>query len=127
MLQMRVFVPQERAPEVGRLLQAIDGARHVVIVGPTFDGAKTLITAELTPAMTDQVMRQLVHAGVSSDEIDVLQSDTVPTIEAGVRGSRLGAKRSCGAPSSIRRGRMRASAPSTRSSWPSPESSPHSG
>jgi len=85
MFQMRVFVPQARAPEVGSLLQAIDGARHVVIVGPTFDGSKTLITAELTPAMTDHVMRRLMDAGVPSDEIDVLQSDTVPTIEAGER------------------------------------------
>lgn len=85
MLQMRVFVPQERAPEVGGLLQAVDGARHVVVVGPTFDGARTLITAELTPAMTDHVMRRLMDAGVPSDEIDVLQADTVPTIEAGER------------------------------------------
>ena len=85
MLQMRVFVPKERAQEVGSLLQAVDGARHVVVVGPTFDGSKTLITAELTPAMTDHVMRRLIDAGVLPDEIDVLQSETVPTIEAGER------------------------------------------
>jgi len=84
-LQMRVFVPQDREPEVGALLHTIDGARHVVTVGPTFDGSKTLITAELTPAMTDHVMRRLMDAGVPSDEIDVLYSDTVPTIEAGER------------------------------------------
>ena len=85
MLQMRVFVEQERAQEVGGLLQSVQGARHVVIVGPTFDGSKTLITAELTPAMTDHVMRRLIDAGVLSEEIDVLQSETVPTIEAGER------------------------------------------
>jgi len=85
MLQMRVFIPQERAHEVGALLQAVDGARHVVVVGPTFDGSKTLITAELTPVMTDHVMRRLMDAGVASNEIDVLQSETVPTIEAGER------------------------------------------
>jgi uncharacterized hydrophobic protein (TIGR00271 family) len=85
MLQMRVFVEQERAQEIGSLLQSVDGARHVVVVGPTFDGSKTLITAELTPAMTDHVMRRLIDAGVHSGEIDVLQSETVPTIEAGER------------------------------------------
>ncbi len=85
MLQMRVFVEQERAQEVGGLLQSVQGARHVVIVGPTFDGSRTLITAELTPAMTDHVMRRLIDAGVLSEEIDVLQSETVPTIEAGER------------------------------------------
>jgi len=85
MLQMRVFIPQERAHEIGALLQAADGARHVVVVGPTFDGSKTLITAELTPVMTDHVMRRLMDAGVASNEIDVLQSEIVPTIEAGER------------------------------------------
>jgi len=80
-----VFISQERAHEVGALLQAVDGARHVVVVGPTFDGSKTLITAELTPVMTDHVMRRLMDAGVASNEIDVLQSETVPTIEAGER------------------------------------------
>jgi uncharacterized hydrophobic protein (TIGR00271 family) len=85
MLQMRVFIEQERAQEVGGLLQSAQGARHVVIVGPTFDGSKTLITAELTPAMTDEVMHQLIDAGVLSEEIDVEQSETVPTIEAGER------------------------------------------
>jgi len=44
-----------------------------------------LITAELTPAMTDDVMQRLMDAGVRPDEIDVLQSETVPTIEAGER------------------------------------------
>lgn len=82
---MRVFISQERAHEIGALLQAVDGARHVVVVGPTFDGSKTLITAELTPVATDHVMRGLMDAGVASDEIDVLQSETVPTIEAGER------------------------------------------
>jgi len=85
MLQMRVFIPQERAHEIGALLQAADGARHVVVVGPTFDGSKTLITAELTPVMTDHVMQRLMDAGVASNEIDVLQSEIVPTIEAGER------------------------------------------
>jgi uncharacterized hydrophobic protein (TIGR00271 family) len=85
MLQMRVFVPKERVRDVGSLLQAVNGAKHVVVVGPTFDDSKVLITAELTPAMTDHVMRRLMDAGVLPDEIDVLQSDTVPTIEAGER------------------------------------------
>ena len=85
MLQMRVFIEQERAQELGSLLQSVEGARHVVIVGPTFDGSKTLITAELTPAMTDDVLQRMVEAGVHPDEIDVSQSETVPTIEAGER------------------------------------------
>ena len=86
MLQLRVFVPQERAREVGSLLQDVDGARHVVIVGPTFDGSKTLITADLTPTMTDHVMRRMMDAGVLPSEVDVWQAETVPTIEAGERG-----------------------------------------
>jgi len=85
MLQMRVFVHESAVQEVGKLLQSVDGATRVMILGPTFDGSKSLITAELTPAMTDHVMRQLMDAGVRPDEIDVLQSDTVPTIEAGER------------------------------------------
>jgi uncharacterized hydrophobic protein (TIGR00271 family) len=85
MLQMRVFVEKERAQEIGTLLQQLDGARHVVIVGSTFDGSRTLITAELTPAMTDQVMRRMIDAGVLASEIDVEQTETVPTIEAGER------------------------------------------
>lgn len=85
MLQMRVFIAGERVQDVCSLLQGLEGARHVVIVGPTFDGSKTLIAAELTPAMTDHVMRRMIDAGVSPDEIDVLQSETVPTIEAGER------------------------------------------
>ena len=85
MLQMRVFIEQERAQDLGSLLQSLQGVRHVVIVGPTFDGSKTLITAELTPAMTDHVLRRMVEAGVLPDEIDVSQSETVPTIEAGER------------------------------------------
>jgi len=85
MLQMRVFIEQERAQELGSLLQSVQGARHVVIVGPTFDGSKTLITAELTPVMTDQVLRRMIDVGVRPDEIDVSQSETVPTIEAGER------------------------------------------
>ena len=93
MLQMRVFVEQERAQEVGGLLQSVQGARHVVIVGPTFDGSKTLITAELTPAMTDHVMRRLIDAGVLSGEIDVQQSETFPTIEAGERSAPCPAER----------------------------------
>jgi uncharacterized hydrophobic protein (TIGR00271 family) len=88
MLQMRVFIPEERAREIGALLQGTEGARHVMLVGSTVEGSKALITAELTPAATDQVMRQLVDAGVLAEEIDVIQSDTVPTIEAG-RGSWL--------------------------------------
>jgi len=85
MLQMRVFVPKEAARDVGALLQAVDGAKRVMVLGPTFDDSKTLITAELTPAMTDHVMQRLMAAGVQPDEIDVLQSDPVPTIEAGDR------------------------------------------
>lgn len=85
MLQMRVFLQNERAHEVGSLLQEVEGARHVVVVGPTFDGAKTLITAELTPEMTDHVMSRLIESGVLPEEIDVVQSETVPTIEAGER------------------------------------------
>lgn len=85
MLQMRVFIPQERAREVGSLLQEVEGARHVVILGSTVDGSRTLINAELTPGMTDHVMQRLMDAGVQPDEIDVLQSETVPTIEAGER------------------------------------------
>jgi len=85
MLQMRVFIETERAQEIGSLLQQVDGARHVMIVGSTFDGSRTLITAELTPAMTDHVMMRLIDAGVLASEIDVEQSETVPTIEAGER------------------------------------------
>ncbi len=85
MLQMRVYLANERAQEIGSLLQQVEGARHVVAVGTTFDGSKTLITAELTPAMTDRVMRRMIEAGVLPEEIDVLQSETVPTIEAGER------------------------------------------
>jgi len=85
MLQLRVFVPMERLQEVGSLLEAVDGARHVVLQGSTFDGAHTLISAELTPAMADHVMRRLMAGGVLPEEIDVLQVDTVPTIEAGTR------------------------------------------
>jgi uncharacterized hydrophobic protein (TIGR00271 family) len=85
MLQMRVYITNERAQEVGSLLQQIEGARHVVVVGTTFDGSKTLITAELTPEMTDRVMRRMIESGVLPEEIDVVQSETVPTIEAGER------------------------------------------
>jgi len=85
MLQMRVFIERERAQEIGALLQQLGGARHVVIVGSTFDGSRTLVTAELTPAMTDHVMRRMIDAGVLASEIDVEQSETVPTIEAGER------------------------------------------
>jgi len=84
-LQMRVFVPKERAQTVAALLQSVDGARHVVVCGSTFDGATTMITADLTPAMTDHVMRRLMDAEVLPGEIDVLQTETVPTIEAGER------------------------------------------
>jgi uncharacterized hydrophobic protein (TIGR00271 family) len=84
-LQMRVFIPKERTQEVASLLQGVDGARHVVVCGSTFDAATTMITADLTPAMTDHVMRRLMDADVLPDEIDVLQTDTVPTIEAGER------------------------------------------
>ena len=85
MLQMRVFIPEERAEEVSALLQGTEGTRHVMLVGSTVEGSKKLITAELTPATTDQVMRRLMDAGVLADEVDVIESDTVPTIEAGQR------------------------------------------
>jgi len=84
-LQVRVFVPKERAREVASLLNSVDGARHVVACGSTFDDATTMITADLTPATTDHVMRRLIDADVLPGEIDVLQTETVPTIEAGER------------------------------------------
>jgi uncharacterized hydrophobic protein (TIGR00271 family) len=82
---MRVFVPRERAQDVASLLEGVDGARHVVVCGSTFDGATTMITADLTPAMTDHVMRRLIEADVFPDEIDVQETESVPTIEAGER------------------------------------------
>ncbi len=85
MLQVRVFVPQERVGDVASLLQGVHGTRHVSVCGSTHDGYATMITADLTPAMTDHVMRRLIDADVSPEEIEVLQIETVPTIEAGAR------------------------------------------
>jgi uncharacterized hydrophobic protein (TIGR00271 family) len=84
-LQVRVFVPQERVGDVAALLQGVNGTRHVSVCGSTPDGGTTMIAADLTPAMTDHVMRRLMDADVPPQEIEVLQIETVPTIEAGER------------------------------------------
>jgi uncharacterized hydrophobic protein (TIGR00271 family) len=84
-LQVRVFIPEERSRDVASLLESVDGARHVVLGGTSPDGRKRMVPADLTPAMTDHVMRRMMEAGVLPDEIDVVQAETVPTIEAGER------------------------------------------
>ena len=68
MLQVRVFVPQDCVGDVASLLQSVNGTRHVSVCGSTPDGCTTMITADLTPAMTDHVMRRLIDAEVSPEE-----------------------------------------------------------
>ena len=85
MLQVRVFVPQERVGDVASLLQGVDGTRHVSVCGSTPDGYTT--DDHRRPDTGDDRSRHAAADGcdVSPEEIEVLQIETVPTIEAGER------------------------------------------
>ena len=68
MLQLRAYVPPERAESVQQQLAAIAGVRHVIVGGRTA-GNLTQVTGELDVDVADDVLDLLQHSGLDADDV----------------------------------------------------------
>jgi uncharacterized hydrophobic protein (TIGR00271 family) len=83
MLQMRVLVEDYEAKRVGDLLERAPSATRVVRAGTDLRNEHVLLVADIQPDSADAIVLELERAGVDAAAIQLVQLDSVATIEAG--------------------------------------------
>ena len=75
-LSVEVYAPGDKEGDVRSLLATRDGGDHVMVSGPSVDGDRVMVTAELTPRIVDVLLPELVACGVPGDDIVVVHRDS---------------------------------------------------
>jgi uncharacterized hydrophobic protein (TIGR00271 family) len=88
-LQLRAYVPPERAASVGHQLSAVAGVRHV-IVGARTAGNMVQITSELDSDVADVVLALLHDCDLAGDDVVLWRTTSIRPIGWRRRRSRSG-------------------------------------
>lgn len=75
-LQLRVFGASPVIVDVASQLEAIPGARHVILTGDGASG-KSLVTADLVDDAVDQALGRIKPLGLPSEDVVLLRLDSI--------------------------------------------------
>jgi uncharacterized hydrophobic protein (TIGR00271 family) len=80
MIQLRAYVPPERAASVGWRLAALEGVRHVMVGGQTA-GGMVRVSGELDSGVADEVLELLHECDLAADDVVLWRTAGIVPLE----------------------------------------------